>query len=259
MEKMNAIKNFTIVCGLMLLALTACQSIFVPNPPEEPPTDEEYSYGQDAIIDSLDILLLESFPLQAKVKVVGFLPDGCTEIHDIHVERDGMSFIVTLMTKRPTGHVPCTLAIEPFEDALTLDIEGLPAGTYTVIAQDMEAEFTLDVDNVFLGQGDQKYLFGSLAVVEGMSIEIKGNIPVQVSVSLSGYLPDGCTKIHEIRTAREGKVFKIQIITKIPAGNVACTMALEPFAESVQLDVTGLPAGEYEVQCGGFQESFVLK
>ena len=90
---------------------------------------------------------------------------------------------------------------------------GLSEDTIVLASQSNECEFTLDVDNVFLGQDDQKHLFGSLAVVEGMSIEIKGHIPVQVSVSLSGYLPDGCTKIHEIGTVREGKVFKIQIIS----------------------------------------------
>ena len=91
---MNAIRKFVAVCGLMLMARAACQSIFVPNPPEEPPTDEEYSYEQDAIIDSLEILLLESFFLsRQKVKIVGFLPDDVRKF-DIRVERDGMSLLL---------------------------------------------------------------------------------------------------------------------------------------------------------------------
>lgn len=266
---MNEIRKKLIVWVAIFLALSACQPVFVPNEPVQLPTDDltddypfedKYIYGQDAIIESLEILLLESFPLQAKVKVEGFLRDGCSELFDIKVEHEEMDFILIITTRRPSGDVACTEALVPFEKVVVLEIEGLDAGTYTVIAQDKQTEFTLDVDNLLPGQSnDGKYVYGSHAVVEAFIVDRLESFPVQINVTLRGYLPNGCIKIREIQSVRDGKNFDIQIVTKEPAVDVACTMAIVPFEETIQLDVEGLPAGEYNVRCGDMLGLFVLE
>lgn len=142
MKKMKFSLLFVLLTGLVL---AACQ----PAPPVEPPlVDDEFSYGQDAYVESLEIMLLESFPLQARAVVIGYLPDGCTELSEITVERQDQDFVLTVSTRRPSGDIACTEALVPFEETVELDIEGLEAGTYIVIAQDQEATFALDVDNV---------------------------------------------------------------------------------------------------------------
>jgi inhibitor of cysteine peptidase len=250
---MKNIKFYVVSLLLLTLVLSACQ------PVDEPQKNGEYIYGEHAILDGLEILLLESFPLQAQVIVSGYLPDGCTELDEITVDRDGNEFLLTIKTRKPSGDVMCTEALVPFEETVDLDILGLDAGTYTVVAQDKQVSFTLDVDNVLEpGDDEAEYTYGSNAVVEDLMINIMESFPLQVSVTLVGYLPDGCTEIEEIKASREGQIFSIEIVTKRPAGDVACTMAIVPFEEVVKLDVQGLPAGEYVVEAGDLQESFTF-
>jgi inhibitor of cysteine peptidase len=260
MKKMKLALMITLLTGLLL---AACQPA---SPVDTPPVDEDYAYGQDATVTSVDVLLMESFPLQAQAVIEGYLPDGCTELYDVSVEREDQSFIVTLTTRRPTGDVACTMALEPFEENISLDIEGLEAETYTVIAQDQQAQFTLDVDNVLGGDpiepinnGGNDVILTSDAVVENLSVMIMESYPVQVSVQLSGYLPDGCTTIKEVRSSKDGDTFTISIVTQRPGGDVACTMAIVPFEENVPLEVEGLPAGEYTVRVGELSETFTLE
>ena len=253
-------KNKKLYMGIILLAgilISACQPTI---PTDVPPADDEYTYGQDGTIESLEILLLESFPLQAQVIVSGTLPDGCTEIDEITVERDQQEFVVNVITRRPSGDVACTQALVPFEETVDLDIEGLEAGTYTVIAQDQEATFTLEVDNVPSRQiDDPKFEFGSNATVEEMNISINEPDPVEVRVFLVGYVPDGCTEIEEIQISYENQEFLINVVTRRPTGDVMCTQAIVPFEESVTLDIEGLPDGEYTVRANGLTRNFTLE
>lgn len=244
---------------LMSLILSACQP-GIPAEVETPsPSEDEYVYGSEVIVESLDVFIFESFPVQVQVSVVGYLPDGCVELIDISVERDEMDFVLSLNTRRLTGDVACTEALVPFEEMVRLDVEGLEAGDYRVIAKDQEAIFRLDVDNVLPEDVDQiKYVYGSDATVESMTVNIMESFPVQVSVTLEGYFPDGCAEIEEITSSRDGSLFEIDIVTRRPSGDVACIMMLVPFSEVVNLDVEGLPAGEYTVQYGPMKETFVL-
>ena len=252
---------------VVTLLIAACQ----PNEPDYPcttpgvdqepgyPVDDEdggYLYGEDAIIESLEVILLESFPLQAQAKVTGFLRDGCEELYEITVENEELDFMITLTTRRPTGDIACTEALVPFEEVIGLEIEGLGAGIYSVIVQDQEAIFELTVDNVSPEPVSDKFDFGSDAVIESMSLDIMESFPIQVSVSLSGYLPNGCIKIEQINVLREEDTFYIRIITKKPSGDVYCTTAIVPFEEIVPIDVEGLPAGEYTILCDEFSEVF---
>lgn len=247
-KTMKKLKIFVFVTLFAGMILAACQPA---------PVEDEFIFGEEAIVESVEVLLLESLPALGDAIVSGYLPDGCTELIEITVEQQDQQFILTLVTRRQTGDVACTEALVPFEEVVSLDIIGLEAGTYTVIAQDQQTEFTLYVDNVFGGERDD-ILIRSDAYVEGLSIDIMESYPVQVSVTITGNLPDGCTKIHDIRVHREESTFFIDVRTETPAGDVACTMALVPFEERVGLEVEGLAAGKYTVRVGDLRESFTL-
>lgn len=252
MKKIRILFAVMIFAGLLL---SACQPITEPKEPSE----DDYDYGQDAIVESLEVILLESFPVQAQAVISGALPDGCTELHEVSVEQQGLRFNITLTTRRPTGDVACTEALVPFEETVELDIEGLEAGTYTVTAQDQQATFTLDVDNVIREEvEDVKFSYGSTATVESLDVQIMESFPVQVDAILTGYLPDGCTEIYEINAPRDDQTFTIQVVTRRPV-DLACTMAIVPFEETISLDVEGLPAGEYTVEYGEMSQTFTLE
>ena len=100
-----------------------------------------------ASVDSIEILILESFPVQIHVVARGHLPDDCTEIGEIIQERRGNTFSVTITTARPAG-VACAEMVVSFEEVIPLDVVGLPAGTYTVDVNGVRDSFELTVDNV---------------------------------------------------------------------------------------------------------------
>ncbi|NYT18762.1 MAG: protease inhibitor I42 family protein [Methanosarcinales archaeon] len=110
--------------------------------------DTEYIIG-NAVVEDIEIFLMESFPLQVSVSATGYLPDGCTFIDEdnIEVTRDGNIFDVALKTKRPAD-VMCTQAIVPFEVNIPLDVYGLEAGVYTVDVNGVTDTFEFTMDNV---------------------------------------------------------------------------------------------------------------
>jgi len=99
-----------------------------------------------ANVTEIDILILESFPVQVHVVAKGYLPNPCTQINQIIENREGNSFTVTITTKTSPG--PCIQVIKPFEETIPLDVYGLSAGTYNVNVNGIEGSFTLDVDNI---------------------------------------------------------------------------------------------------------------
>ncbi len=100
-----------------------------------------------AQIETIDLLILESFPVQIHAKVTGYLGDGCTTMGAITQTREDDTFFVTIPTERPAEAV-CTQQLVGFEETIPLDVAGLPAGTYTVDINGTTETFTLDVDNI---------------------------------------------------------------------------------------------------------------
>jgi len=101
-----------------------------------------------APVDEIDILILESFPVQVNVIARGNLPDPCTEISEILQEKEGNTFFITIKTYRPPGL--CIQVLAPFEEIISLEVYGLSAGTYTVDVNGVQGTFDLEVDNVLL-------------------------------------------------------------------------------------------------------------
>ena len=83
-----------------------------------------------APVEEIEIIVLESFPVQVQVIARGYLPDPCTEIYQINQEREGNTFFIIIKTYCPPG--PCIQVITLFEEIIPLEIYDLPAGTYTV-------------------------------------------------------------------------------------------------------------------------------
>jgi hypothetical protein len=104
-----------------------------------------------AKVEEIDILMMESFPVQVAVVARGYLPDGCTEIDEVvsRFEPESTRFVVEITTVRDPDAV-CTEALVPFEERVSLDVLGLPAGTYTVDVNGVTDTFTFDVENTVI-------------------------------------------------------------------------------------------------------------
>lgn len=98
-----------------------------------------------APIDRIEIVTLESFPIQKNLVVSGNLPNGCVFLDSIDQRRDGNIFYVSIAT-RNEGDI-CTEALVPYEQTIPLEVIGLPAGVYIVNVNGIETQFELDGDN----------------------------------------------------------------------------------------------------------------
>jgi len=94
------------------------------------------------------------------------------------------------------------------------------------------------------------------AQVENIRVLILESFPVQVQVVAQGYLRDGCEKIKQASSSRDGNTFMVDITTH--SVGEFCTEAIVPFEEVVALDVYGLEAGTYIVNVNGVTDKFEL-
>jgi hypothetical protein len=103
--------------------------------------------GGRAFVDSVDVLIMESFPVQINAVVKGYLNDGCTSIHEVNTRQAGNTFLIDITTSRPKD-VACTHTVVSFEEVISLDVYGLKTGRYEVRANDVVNIFTLEADNI---------------------------------------------------------------------------------------------------------------
>jgi hypothetical protein len=87
--------------------------------------------GNEAVIDTVEISILESFPVQVNAVIKGKLPDACVKIERINQQLVGNTFVVTIITSRQLD-VGCIAQLQSFEQVLPLEVAGLPNGAYSV-------------------------------------------------------------------------------------------------------------------------------
>ena len=96
-----------------------------------------------AVVQSLEVQILENSPLLVNVIVRGQLPDaGCTTISGVNQTRDGNRIKVTLATTTDPVAL-CAQSLTPFEQVIELDISNLPPARYIVDVNGVEQSFEL--------------------------------------------------------------------------------------------------------------------
>lgn len=110
-----------------------------------------------APVESVEVILKESFPVAVDLIVGGYLPDPCTELGDIREQLVGNIFNVSLeMRKQKDTDLMCAQVITPYEVTIPLTkVLGVSAGEYVVNVNGFETRFTMDVDNFV---SDEEYL-----------------------------------------------------------------------------------------------------
>jgi inhibitor of cysteine peptidase len=100
-----------------------------------------------AYIETVDIQILESLPVQIIVIAKGTFPDGCGQLGKINTVQSGNKFTITIGRKSIDEQMMCTQALVPFENKIPLNVKGLKAGNYSVNVNGISQSFKLDVDN----------------------------------------------------------------------------------------------------------------
>ena len=90
-------------------------------------------------VESVDVLVMESFPVQVSVSVNGHLSVPCVELLDPAISMKGNVFTVLLAETRLGPAQTCIQTIEPFEKSIALEVLDLPAGTYSVVVNGLES------------------------------------------------------------------------------------------------------------------------
>lgn len=97
----------------------------------------------NADVQSVEIRILESDPVQVNAIARGQLPDaGCTTISGASQTRSGNTITVKLTTKTDPVAL-CALALTPFEHVISLDVSSLIPAKYIVHVNGVETSFEL--------------------------------------------------------------------------------------------------------------------
>ena len=96
-----------------------------------------------APIESVEIIVAESFPPQYFALVVSGLPNGCVEFHGYEESRSGNAITITItnLEPEPSQPVACTAIYLTHEFSVPLGTDFQPGERYTVKVNDVIEEF----------------------------------------------------------------------------------------------------------------------
>lgn len=115
---------------------TAVVQIATPTPEAGPPQRSL------ALVEAVTIAPVAAGAAQAEATLRGTLGDACTTLAEVTVRRQAQVFIINVFKERPTNAI-CAQVASTFERTVTLDLTGLAAGEYVVVANDVNATLTL--------------------------------------------------------------------------------------------------------------------
>jgi hypothetical protein len=233
--------------------LTACAG----QPPLAPPAGEAGDEDQIAgpvVVETSDILLLESFPVQAQLAITGTLPTPCHELEWEASEPDEDGRIEIQINSVVDADSDCIQVLAPFTEQIPLG--SFTDGAYTVwLNGEQVGEFDLgspipteplddDSSNRPPVVGTQGPVF-----VDASQILVLESFPVQLELDLEGNLPTPC---HELRWSVEdpdeqGRIMVVVYSVSDPELN--CIQVLHPFNEQIPLG--SFTDGTYSVYLNG--------
>lgn len=89
-------------------------------------------------IESVDVLVMESSPVQISLAVIGAQPDGCDFPVIVEQFRDGNTITVEIYRNVPIN-VMCTMMLIPYRETIILE-GGFEPGSYTFRINDYVVE-----------------------------------------------------------------------------------------------------------------------
>ena len=93
-------------------------------------------------VESFDIVVLESEPVQVRVVVYGWMSDACTTIRNFEQSVEGTTIRLKIITTRP-GDVMCAQMIKRFRETFPLETKDLAPGSYTLDVNGKTQDFAL--------------------------------------------------------------------------------------------------------------------
>jgi len=113
----------------------------LPGGGDEPGTGLPIAGRFPAYIDSVDILLLESWPVQVRVVVRGSLPTPCHALAWNLAEPDADGRIALSVFSTYDMDAVCTQVLQPFERSI--DVGSFTSGAYVLVVNGVEYPFEI--------------------------------------------------------------------------------------------------------------------
>jgi inhibitor of cysteine peptidase len=137
---------------LLFYSLSACssgnKSASTTTTTRDPLATQNQTASNEAKVESIQIVITESFPVQINVVAKGHLPDNCTLIDQVSEERNTNTFVVKILTTHQPGKNCTSAATQTFEEIIPLTVVGLKAGIYAVQVNGITDTFELGIDNI---------------------------------------------------------------------------------------------------------------
>lgn len=112
------------------------------NATDNPPVTTPITDTGEAIIENVEIRILESNPVQIEAVIRGQLPDVCSFIQDVSIAVEGNVFNIRLTTDRQLAQ-RCIQVLTPFEQIVRLGSPEPATGSYEVRIGEVVESFTL--------------------------------------------------------------------------------------------------------------------
>ena len=103
-----------------------------------PLASDANNFRSYTLIESVDVVVMESFPMQINLVVTGTQPDGCQLPVIVTQAREGNTVTVEIYRDMPMDMI-CTAVLVPYEDTIRLD-GGFESGSYTFHINDVVIE-----------------------------------------------------------------------------------------------------------------------
>jgi hypothetical protein len=116
------------------------EEIIIPAPIEDeyaPAQGDENLQRGNVFIDSMEIVLLESYPVQVKLQLLGNLPTPCHKLRVVVSPPDDQNRIQVEVYALSDPGTMCTQNLEPFE--ISIPLGSFSEGVFTVLVNDESA------------------------------------------------------------------------------------------------------------------------
>ncbi len=110
-------------------------------PPADMPPGGHTTANMPLVIEAVDVLVLESYPMQLTLQVSGYQQDGCQAPVQVAQSRDGNTVIVQVYRTMLPGAM-CPQVIQSYEASIKLE-GGFESGDYSIRVNDFIVDITL--------------------------------------------------------------------------------------------------------------------
>jgi hypothetical protein len=144
-------RNLIVASVLLFLFLAACAGADTPvtsqpaDPQPVPTSTRDLGDMQEGavFIDSSELLIMESYPVQINLHVVGNLPTPCHQFQADVAAPDSQNQIHVRVYSLVNPAVMCTQVLQPFDENVSIPMTDAADGTYTVwVNGELVGEFT---------------------------------------------------------------------------------------------------------------------